>query len=141
MTRQRSRYRSRRKHSYYDPQALPLAVPYRLGLWKLYRIEGIPGLFQIKRPRKNLRVEHGCQLPVARVMNSDGSESAAYFEDHLEMTNFVHLAIGWALPKTDEWLLCGACGEPAQYGCQWQGEIVCHLCLGAIGSSTAPAAP
>ena len=135
MTSKLYRIRSRRKHCYYDPQVLPLAVPYRLGLWKLYRIDGVPGLWQIRRPLKNLRVDPCCTVPVARVINTKGEELAAYFDEHVEMTAFVHLAMGWALPKTDDWLLCGACGEPAQYGCQWQGEIVCHRCLGAIGGS------
>jgi hypothetical protein len=130
----RLRIKTRRRHCYYDPQQLPQAVPYRLGLWKLYRIDGVPGLFQIRRPRKNLRVEPDCNSPVARVIDTNGVERAAHFDEHVEMTAFVHKALGWALPKTDQWLLCGSCGEPAQYGIGYRDEIVCHLCLGAMGA-------
>lgn len=128
-------YKHRRKPKLlcYDPQLLPLAVPFRnTSSLFLYRIEGVPGLWEIRNAMQHMRVT--ADWPVARIVTRKGATLSAKFRRHHSLEHFAKLALGWQILNPDKLILCGECGEPAQWAAQWQGELLCDKCLAMKGA-------
>jgi len=124
------RYKHQRKPKpcFYDPLRLPLAVPYRdTSNLFLYRIDGIPGLWQIRNAMKNMRVT--ADFPVGRIITRKGTVMAAKFRQHHSLEHFLKQAMGWKILDPDKLIMCGECGEPAQWAVSHGGELVCDRCL------------
>lgn len=140
--RPQRRYKHRRKPKRfcYDPQLLPLALPFRVTeSHTMYRIEGLAGVWILVNAMKYL--PQGAWHPVARVMTRKGEWMAGKFRQHHSMEQFVTEAMGWKVLDVDKLILCGECGEPAQWAVQWNGELVCDKCLALTAPVETSAAP